>query len=197
MKNCERVRPLLTRVAYGEADPDEAIAAARHLSDCTTCRIHLARERRLATLLDEDLEDRLQVGEDFVQAVMANLPQGPPPAVGRRRRRRTLRLPLAGLALLLPLVPVAYAPRTRATDLRAWLPDLDLDSKLDLLGQFVGGTPPAGTLGALTAHLLSGGAPWPSAHGLEIAAVGLPVLVAVASASILLALATHSLLRPR
>ena len=34
---------------------------ARHLSDCTVCRIHLARERRLAEMLEEDLEDVLHV----------------------------------------------------------------------------------------------------------------------------------------
>ena len=57
MSRCEEIRPLLYRVAEGETDPDEAMRTARHLSDCTSCRILLARERRLARMLEEDLMD--------------------------------------------------------------------------------------------------------------------------------------------
>ena len=78
---------------------------ARHLSDCTACRILLARERRLASMLAEELED-LPVGEDFVQAVMATLPQEPPP----RRRRRYRGLKLAGLAGILGLLTIPTLP---------------------------------------------------------------------------------------
>ena len=88
MRICQRLRPVLSRVAEGEASPDEAMLTARHLSDCTACRIHLARERRLAAMLEEDLEDVLHVGEEFVQAVMANLPKGPPPPLGKTGRSR-------------------------------------------------------------------------------------------------------------
>lgn len=89
--DCKQIAPVLYRVAEAEATPDEAMRTARHLSDCTACRILLAREVRLAAMLEEGLTDPLQVGEDFVRTVMDNLPQGPPPARSRRDRR-TLKL---------------------------------------------------------------------------------------------------------
>jgi hypothetical protein len=53
-------------------------------------------------MLEEGLEDPLQVGEDFVRAVMETLPVGPPPP-RRRKNRRVLKLAcLAGLLGLLP-----------------------------------------------------------------------------------------------
>ena len=93
MASCDGVRPLLSHVVEGELTPDEAMRVARHLSDCTACKIMLAREHRLAEMLERDLED-LPVGEEFVRSVMDTLPQGPPP---RRRGRRGWRgLKLAG-----------------------------------------------------------------------------------------------------
>jgi len=88
---CDTIRPLLPRVADGEAGPAEAIQVGRHLPDCTACRILLARERRLASMLEEELEDSLPVGEDFLQGVMATLPLEPPPPV-RNKPRRKLKL---------------------------------------------------------------------------------------------------------
>jgi predicted anti-sigma-YlaC factor YlaD len=89
MSSCERIRPLLYRVAECEADPEESMRTARHLSKCTACRIVLAREARLARMLEEDLCDSLPVGEDFVRAVMASLPADPAwrERFGRRRAR--------------------------------------------------------------------------------------------------------------
>lgn len=84
--SCERIRPLLSLVAEGEAAPEEAMAAARHLPCCTGCRIVLARERRLARMLEHEMVDPLEVGEEFVRSVMARLPHDPPP--GDRRRMR-------------------------------------------------------------------------------------------------------------
>ena len=66
MSHCDAFAPLLSGVAEGESSPDEAMRTARHLSYCTACRITLARERRLAAILENGLEDSLQVGEDFV-----------------------------------------------------------------------------------------------------------------------------------
>jgi hypothetical protein len=91
VSDCDRIRPLLFRIAEGEASPDEAMLVGRHVADCTTCRILLAREKRLACMLEDDLDD-LPVVEGFVEAVMATLPEGPPPgseegSSGRRRRR--------------------------------------------------------------------------------------------------------------
>jgi anti-sigma factor RsiW len=97
MHDCDPIRPLLYRVAEGEVTPDEAILVARHLPDCTACKILLARERRLARMLEEELDD-LHVGEDFVESVMSTLPDGPPPALDERSKRRKWRgLKLAGL----------------------------------------------------------------------------------------------------
>jgi len=113
-KPCNSLAPLLYRVAEGEAAPDEAMRTARHLSDCTACRILLARERRLAAMLEEGLDDPLQVGEDFVQDVMATLPQGPPPAPGHKgktARRKSKMLKLASLAGLLGVVPLVATAR--------------------------------------------------------------------------------------
>lgn len=105
MSRCDPFAPLLSRVAEGEASPDEAMRAASHLSYCTACRITLARERRLAAILDDSLEDPLQVGEDFLQAVMDNLPAEPPRPPRRRKKRRTLKLAcLIGLLGLAPLL---------------------------------------------------------------------------------------------
>ena len=91
-RDCDAVRPLLHGVAYGESGPHDAILTAHHVSDCTACRILLARERRLAAMLDSGLEDHLRVGEEFLQAVMAHLPQGPPPPALPRTERRRLKL---------------------------------------------------------------------------------------------------------
>lgn len=104
VSDCQPIRPLVLRVHEREASPEEAMRVARHLSDCTACRILLARERRLASMLAEELED-LPVGEDFVQAVMATLPKGPPP---RRRRYRGLKL--ASIAGMLGLLTVPTLP---------------------------------------------------------------------------------------
>jgi len=101
MIDCERLRPILYRVPEGEASPEEAMRTARHLSDCTACRILVARERRLAAMLERDLADPLQVGEDFVLSVMSSLPQGPPPSRSptsredEKKTRRYLRLAAA------------------------------------------------------------------------------------------------------
>ena len=89
MDACHRIRPLLSRYSEGEVSPHDAMQVARHLPDCTACRIVLARERRLAEMLDGELND-LPVGEEFVRQVMATLPQDPPPTPEPRRRRRGL-----------------------------------------------------------------------------------------------------------
>jgi predicted anti-sigma-YlaC factor YlaD len=86
VSDCLEIRPLLARVADGEASPEEAMRLGLHLPDCTGCRILLARERRLAAILEQGLEDRLHVGEDFLEAVMAAVPDAPPPRQQRQRQ---------------------------------------------------------------------------------------------------------------
>jgi anti-sigma factor RsiW len=108
-ESCKPIVPMIYRVAEGEATPDEAMQTACHLSDCTACRILLARERRLAAMLEDGLADPLQVGEDFVRAVMDTLPHGPPPPARRKKcKSRTLKLAsLAGWIGLAPLLAAA------------------------------------------------------------------------------------------
>ena len=93
---------MLSRLAEGEAAPDEALRLARHLPDCTACRILLASEVRLAGMLD-GLDDSIAVEEGFLQRVMDSLPADPPPVA----RRRWSGLKLAGFAGALLVVGAA------------------------------------------------------------------------------------------
>jgi len=196
MTRCDKIRPLLHCVADGEAAPREALAVARHISDCTACRIRLARERRLAEVLDEGLAD-LPVDERFVDAVMARLPREPRPVRSRRRRRRGLRLaglfglialPALALGRLLAMAgPGAVEPR---------IPVLGPETAEGVLGRLTGLVQVlALALDTVSAHLprLLGTPPGP--HEL-IAAVAVVVVVSLAAGSALLALAARSLLRP-
>ena len=164
--DCQRVLPLLHRLTDGEASPEEAMRSARHLSDCTTCRIQLARERRLAAMLEEGLVDPLPVGEDFVRDVMANLPQGPQPAPDRKRRRRRM-LRLAGLVGLLTLAPlVAGAPAVGRVARRGFslLPELDVP----LADGLAAGAMRLGSLLMLALDRLASGMPLVGEFGLGL-----------------------------
>ena len=99
-RDCRRWAPLLSRMAEGELSPDEAMRGAHHVSGCTPCRILLARERRLARMLEQGLDDPLHVGDEFVESVMARLPQEPPARVRRLRKAARRLLRLTGLAVL-------------------------------------------------------------------------------------------------
>lgn len=130
MTVCDRVRPLLSRFADGEALPQEAFIVGQHLPSCTACRILLARERRLKELLERELPDRLPVSEEFVDSVMAVLPLDPPPRSPHRGGRwRGMRLASwAGVGLLLPLSAVSRGRLPQAIpSLPTWqLGDLSL-----------------------------------------------------------------------
>ncbi len=177
-KSCRRIVPSLYRVAEGEAAPDEALRVARHLGDCTACRIVLARVRRLAAMLDQGLDDPPAVGDEFVATVMDNLPQGPPPAARRRGRTRA-RLAgwgPAGTSIALALVAIGgtglglrsglgLPPRLAVADVVAdgaprlgWLLVLGFE-RLACDGGLPGGLPLAGPplLSALAALLLAAG----------------------------------------
>jgi predicted anti-sigma-YlaC factor YlaD len=91
MPECQQIRPLLGPVHEGEATPEEAILVARHISDCTACRILLARERRLMEILSRGLND-LDVSEEFVQEVMHTLPSDPPQKPITRKKRGGIKL---------------------------------------------------------------------------------------------------------
>jgi hypothetical protein len=83
----------------GDLEPGEALRLARHLATCTACSIVLARETRLAEMLD-GADDDFSVDETFSRAVMGSLPERtlrPAVEVSRRARwRRGLRLAALG-----------------------------------------------------------------------------------------------------
>lgn len=94
--SCEAIRGDMARHVDGECDPRTSYEIARHLPECTACRIVLARERRLREALDVLPID---AAEDtrIVDRVMDALGESPAPrsqAVERRVRRG---LRLAGL----------------------------------------------------------------------------------------------------
>jgi hypothetical protein len=95
MTGCRRIRPLIVRSVDGDLEPGEALRLASHLTTCTACRIILARESRLAAMLD-GAADAVNVDESFFVTVMASLPDRPVrPAlepVRDSRRKRGLRL---------------------------------------------------------------------------------------------------------
>ncbi len=137
MSPCREFRPLVSRVAEGEATPDEALAVARHLPDCTACRIRLSRDARLANVL-ESLGDCLPVGETFLRNVMRALPTAPPPfAAGAARRRRGLKLAgLAGVAVLGGALMARVLTRSFRNGPEISLPRLGLPLDDDLLRTF-------------------------------------------------------------
>jgi anti-sigma factor RsiW len=99
MNRCRQIRPWIARSVDGDLDPREALRLARHLASCTACRITLARDTRLAEMLD-GVDDVFSVDESFFGAVMASLPERPVRPgveVSRRARwRRGLRLAAFG-----------------------------------------------------------------------------------------------------
>lgn len=96
MRACHDLQETVARMVEGEAGPAESLELARHVPDCTACRILLAREKHLAHMLDA-LDDLIPVEEAFLEGVMRSLPPGPPP---RRRSRHGLKLVGIGALLL-------------------------------------------------------------------------------------------------
>jgi anti-sigma factor RsiW len=92
MKDCDRLLPIMFKVVEGEADPDEALDVGRHVTDCTVCRIRLARQRRIAQMVDE-MGEPIEVDESFLSQVMASLPDGPPPRIDAGAGRRPVACP--------------------------------------------------------------------------------------------------------
>jgi len=110
---CKQIWPLLFPYLEREAEPAEAIDVANHLSNCTACKILMARKHRLGQMLEDGLSDRIPVGDDFVRSVMANLPEGPPPR-GKLRKKGKRRFDLAvlfGVAVAVTQVVAARIPR--------------------------------------------------------------------------------------
>jgi hypothetical protein len=143
MASCRPIRAMLPRAAEGELSPSESLRLARHLPRCTACRILLARERRLAEMLDA-IEDTLPVHGEFATSVMGALPEGPPPAptsaLTRARRRG---FGIAGIVGLVGLGTAILAQLTRLGPGRGPLPGLPhftlegMDSLLEIFGGLV------------------------------------------------------------
>ncbi len=91
MSRCRNTRPLIARSVDGDLEPNEALRLARHMATCTPCRIVLARETRLSSML-RDADDELPVDESFFESVMASLPEAPIASPRRVRFRRGLKL---------------------------------------------------------------------------------------------------------
>lgn len=128
MIRCRRALPLIVRSIEGETSPEDALRLARHVEDCTSCRILLARERRLAGMLDA-MGDVVAVDESFLAEVMASLPERVAPRSAADRTARGWRrgLKLAGTASVVTL-GAGLAARL--------LPSLRLDLSAPLMPRF-------------------------------------------------------------
>ena len=181
-----------------EAEPVEAMDVASHLSDCTACKILLARKRRLARMLEEGLEDSIPVGDDFVRSVMATLPDGPPPPTSKSEHSRGLKLAaLVGLLLTLGQAAAGRWPVSGGARLSLALPNIDMPA---------GGGPFQGILEVarwtvLAVETLAGGLPLElplPGIGLAVSAMmALTMLTGVVGGSAVLAAAARSYLRSR
>jgi anti-sigma factor RsiW len=193
---CKEIQPFLFRVNEGEATPEQAIQVARHLSDCTACRITGAREKRLAEVLSSELED-LPVGEDFVDAVMGTLPQELPKRKRRIDRKKWHGLKLASFGGFVGLLALEGTP--------GWSGGLSLPARM--LPQFTAESAPTIPGGVLelarivtsVAGAVTGGAsleaPSIAISAGLLAATALGGVLTLAGTSAVLALAVRSLLR--
>lgn len=189
MRGCRGIRPWIVRSVDGDLQPREALGLARHVATCTACRIVLARESRLACMLDE-ADDAFSVDESFFGAVMASLPERPlPPGLPSSRRarwRRGLRLATlgsvavlgAGLAArVLPSLRLDVAtpamPRFTPDDTDGWISFVGSAAQwIRMTAQSCAWTGSSGTWGPWTIGALS----------LSAALVGAATLIALSGA---------------
>jgi hypothetical protein len=178
---CERLRPTLFRIAEGDVAEHELAPANRHLARCTTCRIRLSRERRLAEILRGGLAGPTGPDEDFVRAVMARLPREARKA--RPAGRHGLKLAgLAGVILVLVLLGLDIG--------KPHLPDGAWPALPRLTGPAAGDQALSGRLGRLAAAvgvtvelartaIRPGARPaWPAAAALALLLVSVPACAA-------------------
>jgi anti-sigma factor RsiW len=196
MNDCKQNAPLLSRVAEGEAAPDEAMRAARHLSDCTACRISLARDRRLAAMLEDGLEDSLPVGEEFVRSVMDNLPREPSHPRRTKPRRHLKLASLAGFLALAPLLAIRGLGGGSFN-----LPEVDLLPDVQGASNFVDGLLRVGGLVGLAMRSLASGLPaLPSISFPDVvlaAVIGPLLIIALTCAASAFTLAARTLIKDR
>jgi len=141
MNRCRGIRAWIVRSVDGDLEPGEALRLARHLATCTACRIVLARESRLAEILD-GADDGVGVDENLFGAVMASLPDLPVrPAVELSRKtrwRRGLRLAAWGSVAVLAAGCAARVLSSLRLDMSApsmprFTPD-DADGLISIIG---------------------------------------------------------------
>ncbi len=171
MSRCRRIRPWIVRSVDGDLNPSEALGLARHLARCTSCRIVLARETRLAEMLGQ-ADDAVVVDEAFFRNVMASLPERPsrPVELAKPARwRRGLRLAAfasvtafgAGLAArVLPSLRLDVAtpsmPRFTPDDTDGWISLLGSAAQwIRMTAQSVAWAGSSGTLSPWTVGALS------------------------------------------
>lgn len=190
MDGCNESRDLMFRVAEGEADPDEALRVARHLPTCTTCRILLAREIRLARVL-ESLDDAIPVEEAFLDEVMRALPAEPTRTRAALRPALRSGLKLAGLVGIVTLGAAGAARLTQilaTTELRSPLARLQARDLEGFLATAAGAARMAFALvDRMSAGLVVDFPPLQVGSTFGVAAY-LPGVIAIAALSTLLAL---------
>lgn len=128
MTRCRRMRSSIVRSVEGDLDPLGALRLADHVEECTSCRIVLARETRLAAMLD-DLDDAVTVDESFFDAVMASLPERTAASSLPNARR-------AGWRRGLKLASFAFVASLGASLAARVLPSLRLDVGTPALPRF-------------------------------------------------------------
>jgi len=140
MARCSAIRRLLQRLTEAEVSPADTLHLARHIPSCTACRIVVAREKRLAKML-ESIEDPLPVDADFARRVMDALPAEAPATSAVRARRRGLAIAgLGALAVLGSGALLRLAGSTSAGGTLLGLPRLTFEgfeSPDDVLGGIV------------------------------------------------------------
>lgn len=194
MDGCREFRALLFRVTEGEAGPDEAFRVARHLPDCTACRILFAREGRLARMLD-GLGDAIPVDEAFLEDVMRALPRTAPAPPRRAAPRARRGLKLAGLFATMAVGAGTTIYLARLLGAARFVPSLPRPRVDDLAGLTDGAADAFRLAVAVLDRAGTELAPvLPAIHfGARIAVVAaVPALVAVAAVSTLLVLVARS-----
>lgn len=198
MADCAQIRPLLYQYLEREAAPAEAMDVASHLSNCTACKILLARKRRLARMLEEGLEDSIPVGDEFVRSVMATLPEGPPPRTPKPGRKRGLKLAVwSGVVLGLVQAMASRWPLAGVGRPSLTLPTLDVPAGEGAWNGLLDWVRWA----ALAFETLAGGAPFElslSGIGLALGTTAtVSLLIGALGTSAFVIVATRSLLRAR
>ena len=119
MTRCDLIAALLPRVADGDAGATDVTRVERHVRDCTSCRILLARERRLSEAIGT-IRD-VEVDALFTASVMNGLAIRFP---RRKRDRGGLKLAVLGGLIVLGSAIANTPQRGWATAIHATTPPM-------------------------------------------------------------------------